>query len=331
MILEDKANTSNSQIYLSPPVFIQASPVVKTLASGVNVTTVNCLEDVHLQNVSSRIVGFTPTLLELGVKLCCAGVTQLVFEFPTRTPSNSSLFEKGYSLFEEAIFKNNSEIYERWESGQRFPCKYGEADADSNASGTGPAHNELFCIYEKGAINASAPSFGTPHRIVVTNFIYTPNKERSIQFLIKNPTVPNRALSLYVYAFGNTTNADSPPAPDPFINNDQLLGWSWTDRLYEVVSQPAAPATNYSNRATLSPQSPPGDYNDSFTSSHKIQIQVSTDHDVTIVKFPIRYNSIENVHNHEDICWTTLPRNQYFLVAGDNTHEIHGYYIIRKN
>lgn len=89
-------------------------------------------------------------------------------------------------------------------------------------------NNELVCVYEHGQAEPAAGSpdsqstFGVPHRVVVSNFLYKVNETRKLQLLVRNPDNCHTTVGVKLYAIGaqNLTFKFH-----DLMQQNQLFGW----------------------------------------------------------------------------------------------------------
>lgn len=135
---------------------------------------------------ATRLQGYPNNYIELSLTFTADGVSTvkwLVFEFHTRDEDLSPLYNTGTPLFPGL------------RSGDEFPCTAPSAGAFTPTPG-----QRLICTYFQGDLTGT---FGTPHKVFVTNFVITAGTAGTIQFLITNPDVSSgSALRLGVKAYG---------------------------------------------------------------------------------------------------------------------------------
>lgn len=209
-------------------------------------------------------------------------------------------------------------------SGQRYPCKYGNATTQSEYE-TEFTKDELLCLYEHGEVDANSP-FSVPHKVLVTNYQYKILVNQKIQFLIKNPKAP---MTVRLYAMGvNPQLQPNPPKNDTFELENQLLGWSSIDKLFSVQG---SEASQYTEGFLITPSHPPSLYtqiNSGYSFTLKLPNQP---YDFTLIKFPLRIEYEELPEYYLDLCLINQTRNQYFIFDSGNLHDVYGYKLFFSN
>lgn len=151
----------------------------------------NNIREFELSYYAHRLQGGATTpvnYIELRMKFETYQVTNikyLVFEFYTKDEDLRSLY-------------SNLELFPGLKSGDEFPCSVpttGSAGIYTNGS------TRLICNYYNGEYDG----LGSPHKVIVTNFLLNAGVDGTIKFLVNNPNNPSVSFRIGLKAYGGNS------------------------------------------------------------------------------------------------------------------------------